>query len=94
VARLLVLTFVGSQAIDIADDQISVGWWIVSNRWGQGYAKEGAAVVVAEAFKGLDADRVLALVQPGNDRSVRVAQGIGMELFKNTDDPHGAPLAV
>lgn len=91
---IFVINFVGSQAIDVAEDEISVGWWIVPSRWGQGYAKEGAAVVVAEAFERLDAERVLALMHPSNDRSVRVAQSIGMELAQKTEDLHGEPLAV
>ncbi len=91
---IFVINFVGSQAIDVAEDEISVGWWIVPSRWGQGYAKEGAAVVVAEAFERLDAERVLALMHPSNDRSVRVAQSIGMELAQKTKDLHGEPLAV
>jgi RimJ/RimL family protein N-acetyltransferase len=65
-----------------------------SQQLGSRLRERGAAVVVAEAFERLDAERVLALMHPSNDRSVRVAQSIGMELAQKTEDLHGEPLAV
>jgi RimJ/RimL family protein N-acetyltransferase len=45
--------------------------------WGHGYATEGAQAAVQFAFRDLDQSRIISLIQPGNDASVRVAQRLG-----------------
>jgi RimJ/RimL family protein N-acetyltransferase len=79
-----VLNFVGSQTAGVREDEISVGWWILPRSWGHGYAREGATAICIEAFERVGAERVVAFVQPGNTRSVRVADALGMELATAT----------
>jgi RimJ/RimL family protein N-acetyltransferase len=89
-----VLNFVGSQATGIREDEISVGWWILPTRWGYGYGTEGATAICSEAFERIGARRVVAFVQPGNSRSVRVADALGMELATTTRGQRGERITV
>lgn len=56
---------------------VELGWTIFRDHWGHGYATEAAVALrdwgVAE--RGLT--RLISLIRPGNDRSVRVAEKIG-----------------
>jgi RimJ/RimL family protein N-acetyltransferase len=54
-----------------------IGWTLRREFWGHGYATEGAQAAVQFAFRDLDQSRIISLIQPGNDASVRVAQRLG-----------------
>ena len=56
-----------------------MGYLLGREFWGQGYATEAAAAVRDWALDALDAERLIALIQPGNERSVAVALKLGME---------------
>jgi RimJ/RimL family protein N-acetyltransferase len=64
---------------------VSVGWRLAPSAWGKGYATEGAAALVKEAFTTLRHDRVCCITQPENVRSVRVAERLGMSLVETVD---------
>jgi len=55
--------------------------------WGMGYASEAARAVVDHAFNVLGLKRIVALIEPGNDASVRVVMNVGMHFEKNTLRP-------
>jgi RimJ/RimL family protein N-acetyltransferase len=57
---------------------VEVGWRLTRDVWGRGLATEGARVAVAEAFGPLGLARVIAIVEPGNARSLGVAARLGM----------------
>ena len=54
-----------------------LGWLLARAHWGQGYAREAAAVALRHAFEMLQRDRVISLIRPGNQRSVAVAMALG-----------------
>ncbi len=55
--------------------------WILARRWwGNGYATEGARAALAHAFTVLEKDRVISLIHPENQASIRVAERIGEKL--------------
>jgi len=57
---------------------VEIGWHFHPDHWGQGYASEAAAAVLAHAFAaGLD--RVVAVTNPANEASQSVCLRIGME---------------
>ncbi|HYC36380.1 MAG TPA: GNAT family N-acetyltransferase [Usitatibacter sp.] len=62
-----------------------LGWLLGRAHWGQGYASEAAAAALHYAFETLRRDRVISLIRPGNDRSVRVAERIGERLAGETE---------
>jgi RimJ/RimL family protein N-acetyltransferase len=57
-----------------------VGWVLARECWGRGYATEAASFALRYAFETLGRDRVISLIRPGNDRSIKVAERIGETL--------------
>ncbi len=57
---------------------IEVGWHLARAHWGNGYAQEGAALLLAHAWS-LEFDEVTAPIVPTNRASVRLAERLGME---------------
>ena len=56
---------------------LEVGWLLGREHWGNGYANEAATAAVGYAWRELRPERLVSLVAPGNDRSARVARGLG-----------------
>ena len=54
-----------------------LGWLVARAHWGQGYASEGAKAAYGYAMDTLKRERVISLIRPGNERSVRVAEKLG-----------------
>lgn len=59
--------------------EIEVGYLLGRDFWGQGYATEAATAVRDWALANLELDRLIALIQRGNERSAGVARKLGME---------------
>jgi RimJ/RimL family protein N-acetyltransferase len=57
--------------------------------WGRGYATEAAAAIRDHAFGVLALPRLVALIDPANAASGRVAEKIGMRLERDTQRPGG-----
>jgi RimJ/RimL family protein N-acetyltransferase len=57
---------------------VEVGWRLARAAWGNGYATEAARAAVAFGFEEHDLSEIIAVVDPGNDRSLRVAGKLGM----------------
>jgi RimJ/RimL family protein N-acetyltransferase len=58
---------------------LEVGWMLARSAWGQGYASEAGAAAIDWAWTTLDTARLISIIQPGNARSIRVAERLGME---------------
>lgn len=57
--------------------------WILARRsWGHGYATEAARAALDHAFTVLDKDRVISLIHPENQASIRVAERIGERFLE------------
>jgi len=54
-----------------------LGWFLGREHWGHGYAVEAARACLAHAFGTLARERVISLIRPGNERSIRVAEKLG-----------------
>ncbi len=66
------------------DGAIEIGWHLHPDAWGHGFATEAAQAVLDRAFaQGLP--EAIAVVKPGNDASLRVAQRIGLRHEGLTD---------
>jgi RimJ/RimL family protein N-acetyltransferase len=57
---------------------VEVGWRLARPAWGRGLATEAARAAVRHAFEGLELESVISLIDPDNERSVRVAEKLGM----------------
>ncbi|MCC6156288.1 MAG: GNAT family N-acetyltransferase [Candidatus Hydrogenedentes bacterium] len=62
--------------------------------WGKGYATEAAAAVMEHAFGALGLVRLVALIDPANVASARVAEKICMRHEGDTVRPSGKVLRV
>lgn len=62
-----------------------LGWTLARQHWGKGYAIEGARACLAYAFGPLGRDRVISLIRPENERSIRVAERLGERLAGEVD---------
>ena len=64
--------------------EVELGYRLAEPFWGQGFAPEAAAAVRDLAFGKYAVTRVIALIDPLNVRSIRVAEKIGMDWSTQT----------
>jgi RimJ/RimL family protein N-acetyltransferase len=57
---------------------VEVGWRLAREAWGLGYATEAARATVAFGFEEHAMEEILSIVDPDNERSLRVCAKLGM----------------
>jgi RimJ/RimL family protein N-acetyltransferase len=57
---------------------VEVGWRLARPAWGRGLATEAARASLRHAFDDLELESVISVIDPINERSIRVAQKLGM----------------
>ena len=73
------LGYCGIRPLDLDGVSVTeIGWHTKKTVWNRGIATEAAAAVRDMAFHRFDRRRLVALIRPGHDASVRVALKIGM----------------
>jgi RimJ/RimL family protein N-acetyltransferase len=72
---------------------LEVGWVLARPHWGRGFATEAGRAAFAYAFEVVGAERVISLIRPENESSIRVAERLG-ERYERTIDLLGAPAHV
>lgn len=60
--------------------EIEIGYHVLREHWGQGYATEAARGAVAYGFDTLCAKRLISLIRPENTASRRVAEKVRMKI--------------
>ncbi|ASU38172.1 GNAT family N-acetyltransferase [Herbaspirillum sp. meg3] len=78
---------------------VEIGWRLVPQAWGKGYATEAAQAVLSHAFNVLGMKEIVSFTTAGNKRSQAVMRRIGMhtrveENFEHPRLPAGHPLRV
>jgi RimJ/RimL family protein N-acetyltransferase len=63
---------------------IELGWIIRRSHWDHGFATEASRAALEWAWENVDTDHIISVIQPGNVRSIRVAEKIG-ERFERAD---------
>ena len=63
--------------------EVEIGYRLARAHWGKGYATEAARAVVAHAFGTLELPRVIAVIDPENVPSLRVAEKLGMRYVRD-----------
>jgi RimJ/RimL family protein N-acetyltransferase len=58
--------------------EIEIGYRLRRSAWGQGYATEAVLAVRDFAFKALNIRHLIAMIDPSNTASIRVAEKVGM----------------
>jgi RimJ/RimL family protein N-acetyltransferase len=81
------------------DGEVEIGWHLNPDHWGNGYATEAGRGVIALAFGPERAelgplDRVLAVVDPDNSRSLAVCRRLGMTHLGQSDRYYGMRLEL
>jgi RimJ/RimL family protein N-acetyltransferase len=61
-------------------DSDEVGWAIVADCWGRGYATEAARAAITDGFERVGLRRILSWTLPDNDASRRVMEKCGLTL--------------
>lgn len=59
---------------------LELAWTLARRWWGHGYATEGAQAALAHAFAVWHEDRVISLIHPENQASIRVAERLGERM--------------
>ena len=71
------------QLVD-GESYVELGWHTRRDRWGEGIATEGGEACRAWCWSNLDADHLISLIRPENRQSWRVAEKLGMTVWKET----------
>ena len=67
-------------------DYEEIGWMLAREHWGHGYASEAALALRDWALAERGLTRLISLIRPGNEASVRVAARIGEKRNFGQDD--------
>ncbi|QXE01084.1 GNAT family N-acetyltransferase [Terribacillus sp. DMT04] len=65
--------------------ELEIGYWIAPAFWGKGYATEAAFAFKDVAFEQCNVTRIIALIYPDNLASRRVADKLGMRMWKSIE---------
>lgn len=60
--------------------EVDIGFAFLPQYWCQGYAFEAASAVMQYGKEAIKLDRIVAIVAPGNDRSIHLLEKIGMKF--------------
>jgi RimJ/RimL family protein N-acetyltransferase len=66
-----------------APDDVELGYRLARAHWGQGYATEAATATRDHAFAALALPRIIAMIDPRNTASLRVAAKLGMRYERD-----------
>jgi RimJ/RimL family protein N-acetyltransferase len=75
---------------------VEIGWRLARPWWGQGLATEGAQAALAYGFENLSLPEIVSFTVPGNVRSRRVMEKLGMRYSDDFEHPRieaGHPLS-
>lgn len=67
---------------------VEIGWRLVRDAWGRGYATEAARALLADGFGRLSLTAIVAFTADSNVRSRAVMERIGMERRADLDFLH------
>lgn len=73
---------------------LEIGWIFDRSAWGRGYATEAGAAAMSYVLETLARDRVVAIIDPLNEPSKRVAARLGMQyeaLYTGAELGHRLP---
>lgn len=74
-------------------DETELGWVLRRDAWGRGYATEAARACLEWGFSEFELPYLTAMISPGNLRSIRVAERLGLTPLRD-DELLGEPVVV
>lgn len=72
--------------------EVEVAYLLDKRYWRQGLGTEAAQAILRYGFEQLHLSRLICMVDPGNQASIKVATRIGMTLEKEMEDEAGPYL--
>jgi [ribosomal protein S5]-alanine N-acetyltransferase len=66
-----------------------IGYHMIREYWGRGYATEAATACLQYGFETLDLTTLVSVINPENTASIRVAEKSGMGLYQSIPDFKG-----
>jgi RimJ/RimL family protein N-acetyltransferase len=70
---------------------LELAWTLARRAWGHGYATEAARAALDYAFTAWKRDRIISLIAPENQASIRVAERLG-ETLQGRIDHYGREM--
>lgn len=67
---------------------VEIGWRLGRSFWGQGLATEAARAALDFGLDDRRLERIISIVQVGNDASERITNKLGMRVERGTFHPH------
>ncbi|MFM1651781.1 GNAT family N-acetyltransferase [Brevibacillus sp. B_LB10_24] len=64
--------------VDARGPEIEIGWRLIRDAWGKGYATEAAKPILRYGFETVGIDEAIAEIHPDNLGSMRVSEKIGL----------------
>lgn len=82
-------TFIGWCGLKYSPEtkEVDIGYRLMRQFWGQGYATEAARTTLDYGFNTLNLDLIFANVMPENIGSIKVVQKLGMTFKGTRKDP-------
>ncbi|KEK26292.1 GNAT family N-acetyltransferase [Bacillus gaemokensis] len=80
------------QQID-GKEEIEIGYWLLPEHWGKGYAKEAATAFRDYGFQALRLNKLISLINPDHPASIFVARKTGL-MYEKTVSFHGIDVLV
>lgn len=75
-------------------EEIELIYVFAYDSWGKGYGTEAALALRDHAFYGQGLPRIIALIDPENHASARIAEKIGMRFERETRRPSGKVMRL
>jgi RimJ/RimL family protein N-acetyltransferase len=69
--------------------EVEVAYLLAKDYWGQGLGTEAAQAILNYGFEQLGLSRLICMIDPDNQASIKVARKIGMNLEKKMKDDMG-----
>lgn len=79
-----VIGVAGLQPLGTTGD-LEIGWWLAPRVWGRGFATEAGAAAMNHVLGTLGRPRVVAIIDPPNEASKRVAARLGLRFVRQTN---------
>ena len=73
----------GLRPYDLDARVFALGFHLLPQHWGKGYAREASLAVIEHAFTSLDASKLFAGHHPQNERSRKTLVALGFEYWRD-----------
>jgi ribosomal-protein-alanine N-acetyltransferase len=77
--------FLGWCGLKYVDDEVDLGYRLLQQHWGKGYATESSVASLDYGFNRLGLKRIIGRAMKENVNSIHVLKKIGMKYEKNTN---------